>query len=246
MNQLYNLRCNWLKETMSIDGHIDYSVLNDFENFKDLMSEEEFKTVINGKKSRSNKRCRFKAIRNDMLKFKMFHGDKYTLVFGTLTLEDKYLERQERTRTKLIDSYLKKHYEIVIINKDYGDKTEREHYHFLGLTKEKLIDSGKKSRKGFKLYNLENDDYKLGFSPDIEIVDTLDIEKLDNYTLKLNNHSNKKTTKQRIRVIKNTTYELWELQNPSKRVINNQKKRVIERQKRNIITYTGEEILGLF
>jgi len=231
---------------MKEDEHVDYSVLNDYNFFSDLMSEEEFKSIINRKKSRSNKRNRFNGIVKDILRFKMFHEGEYTLVFGTLTLKDYYLELQERTRVKLIDSYLKKHYEIVVINKDYGKETEREHYHFIGLTKEQLIDSGKKSKKGFKLYNLENDDYKLGFSPDIEIINSLDMEKLNNYTLKLNNHSNKETAKQRIRVIKNTTYELWELQNPTKRVLEIQKKRVQARKKREIVTYVGNEILALF
>ena len=51
----------------------------------------------------------------------------------------------------------------------------------------------------------------MGFEPTLCLIDLekADIQKTTNYLLKLNNHSNKKGTKSRIRVIKSTQYVLF-------------------------------------
>ena len=237
MFELYKLRCKELTK----NELINYNELNNYDNFKDLMSEEEFKQVISEKIKRSKKRNRTHKKILDMIKFLQMN-DNFKMVFGTLTLNNKELENKERTRVKKIDSYLRQHYEVVIINKDYGDKTEREHYHFIGITKEDIMYIERKSKKGFPLFTLTRQNYTLGHEPDIEYIDTQNIDKIRNYLLKLNNHSNKITTKNRIRVLKNASYELWELIN-----LNNSKIKIREiKEKNKKITLNDNEIERLF
>ena len=55
------------------------------------------------------------------------------------------------------------------------------------------------------MYELTIKDYKMGFEPNLEIINLGQLEerKLSNYLVKINFHSNKKTTKnRRIRLIK--------------------------------------------
>lgn len=134
------------------------------------------------------------------------------LVFGTVTVNNEYLEKTEQTRIKIIEKWLKSHFLIVILNKDFGSKTEREHYHFVGVTTENIEDTGKKSKKGYKIYELEKKDYKIGFEPDLCIIDLNlnDTKKTINYLLKLNNHSSKVTTRNRVRIIKSDMYKKYE------------------------------------
>lgn len=54
------------------------------------------------------------------------------------------------------------------------------------------------------MYELKNKNYDLGFEPTLEIIEDLENDrKLSNYLVKLNFHSNKKSTRnRRIRVLK--------------------------------------------
>ena len=197
---LYKARCKVLLQEKK-----DYNRLNDYRFFSDieLMTEERFKEIIRRKQNRKNKRYRVKEKYIEL--YKLSEKSKESkIVFGTITLDDHYLNLKEDTYMRDINNWLKRHFTYSILNKDFGIKTEREHYHFIGLTSEEIEDSGKKSQKGYKLYNLKMKDYKLGFEPNLEMIDLKenDLNKTINYLLKLNNHSTKISTKSRIRVIK--------------------------------------------
>ena len=183
----------------------------DYYNFKDVLSEEEFRTALkirNRKKQRRN-RCfkKLEPILNEYIESFIENGEYCTLVFGTCTFNNDALKLKEETRTKYINKWLKEHFKIALVNIDYGLKNEREHHHFIGLTYETMLPNGKKSKKGFPMYELTDKTYKMGFEPNLEIVNLGQLEerKLSNYLVKINFHSNKITTKnRRIRVIKKT------------------------------------------
>ena len=193
----------------------DLKELNKYSNFKDLMSEEVFKVLVNRKQNRKNKRYRTKQKYKEIFQLSLRSEDS-KIVFGTITLNDYYLSLEERTRTKLINKWLKSHFVYSILNKDFGKKTEREHYHFIGLTiqpiKQCFNDQQEpiKSKKGYYIYTLEKRDFRLGFEPDLCLVDLQknDLDKTINYLLKLNNHSTKITTRNRVRIIKNPVLKL--------------------------------------
>lgn len=193
----------------------DLKQLNQYKNFESLMSEETFKILINRKQNRKNKRYRTKQKYKEIYQLSLCSEDS-KIVFGTITLNNYYLSLEERTRTKLINKWLKSHFVYSILNKDFGKKTEREHYHFIGLTlrplKQCLNDQEepKKSKKGYYIYELEKQDFKLGFEPTLCLVDLQknDLDKTINYLLKLNNHSTKITTRNRVRIIKSPILRL--------------------------------------
>lgn len=213
LHMLYKERCREL-----LENGLAHSELNEYNNFKDIMREDVFKVFMRDKQNRKNKRYRTKEKFKELII--LYNNSKCptkNLVFGTLTLDNETLSLQERTRIKKIDKWLKSHFLISIVNKDFGEKTGREHYHFLGITSQalekKFHKNGKpiKSKKGYIIYELVQKDYKLGFEPDLCIIDfdKSDINKTVNYLLKLNNHSNKILAKNRIRVIKSTTMNLF-------------------------------------
>ena len=199
-NDLYKNRCTTLLKI-----GFNYSDLNNYDNFRDILSEEEFKNELRLKQNRKNKRNRTKKALIDIVRFynMIRSGTKY-LVFGTCTLNDKSLKLKSETIDKKINCWLKQHFMWSIVNIDYGKKNERKHYHFIGLTTELLENTYSKSKKGIEIYELENKTYDLGWEPSLEIVDfnKNDIDKTINYLLKLNNHSNKSTTSSRVRIIK--------------------------------------------
>lgn len=202
--KLYKLICKEL-----LDNGLAHEELNKYDNFKEHFSETEFQAIIRTKQNRKNKRHRTKNKFLDLYRISFcFKNSK--IVFGTITLNDHYLGLKEDTYIRNIHEWLKKHFIYSILNKDYGTKTEREHYHFIGLTIEELEDKNVKSKTGYEVHELVNKDYKMGFEPTLCLVDleVNDIEKTISYLLKLNNHSNKTTTKSRIRVIKNTQADI--------------------------------------
>lgn len=204
--KMYKLICKNL-----IDNGLALEELNNYDNFKDYFSENEFKTIIKTKQNRKNKRYRTK---NKFLKMyrlaSMINNDNKKIVFGTITLNDHYLNLKEDTYIRKIDSWLKEHFIYSILNKDFGTKTEREHYHFIGLTTEDIESKAVKSKTGYEVYELKNKTYKMGFEPTLCLIDLNinDINKTIEYLLKLNNHSNKLSTKNRTRVIKNHTGDM--------------------------------------
>ena len=230
MNNYKNI-CKTLKEQGMPNDE-----LNKFENFKDFFTEKEFNEIMKAKHNRQAKRCRTKKKFWEVYKLYLgLRAKNGHLFFGTVTLNDKYLNKSEQTRIKIINKWLKSHFIYAIVNKDFGSKTEREHYHFIGLTQEEYIpvldNNGKqrRSKSGILLWQLKKQDYEIGFEPDLCIIDLNenDIDKTINYLLKLNNHSNKVGTKGRIRIIKNKQLLVYEDMN--KRFENNYKRMIYKK-----------------
>lgn len=207
---LYKSRCKELKEY-----GLDNSELNNYKWFEDLYSPCDFKEVLKEKQNRKNKRYRVKRKIYDYIleiatKLKS-QGKDPKVVFGTCTLNDKELSNKERTRTKKLDLWIQNHFIYAIVNKDYGKKNEREHYHFIAITTEDLENKKIKSKKGFEIFELKRKNYNLGFEPTLCIVnfEKFSDKQLINYLLKLNNHSTKDTQKARIRVISKPVIKLF-------------------------------------
>ena len=198
---IYQSRCRSL-----VSDGLTLSELNEYRNFQEVMSLYEFKQVMLEKQKRKNKRYRTKQKYIELIKIRNCLKIKSNIVFGTITLNNHYLNLKENTYIKNIHKWLKSHFIYAILNKDYGSKTEREHYHFIGLTTEHLIDTKINSRKGNRLYKLEKQDYKMGHEPTLEVIvlSENDMANTINYLLKLNNHSSKIGTKSRVRVLKST------------------------------------------
>lgn len=208
--ELYKLRCKALLEKNRIENptEINYAKLNDFKYFKDILNENEFQEIIRFKQNRKNKRYRVdKMLKNALITTNGINIRK--VVFGTITLEDKFLCQKEDTYIRKINNWLKQHFLVAIVNKDFGEKNEREHYHFIGITTEDLYFTNHYSHKGIPLMRLKKDNYSMGFY-NLELINFEDKKKIRNYLLKLNNHSNKNTSKNRVRLIKNPFYRLIE------------------------------------
>jgi len=197
---IYRKRCSELKKV-----NFSNESLNEFCNFKDLMNEKQFKIVMNEKQRRKNKRYRVNKKYELLYKIAQnLNSENKKIVFGTCTLDDKNLNQTEDSYIGKINDWLKSHFIYAIVNKDFGSETEREHYHFIGLTTEDMEYTGIISKKRNKIYNLIKKDYKIGFEPDLCIIDNKanDMSKLIKYLVKENNHCMKK--RGRIRIIKNT------------------------------------------
>lgn len=208
--ELYQFRCKCL-----IDDGLALEELNNYANFRNLFSKYEFEKILREKQNRKNKRYRTKEKFKELFKLNEYiKNENKRIVFGTITLNDYYLNMKEDTYIRKIHKWLKKHFIYVILNKDFGKRTEREHYHFIGLTIEEIETTKKNSKKGYEIYELKNKDYQMGFEPTLCIIDLNknDIQQTVNYLLKLNNHSNKITTRNRVRIIKNTQFDILSLQ----------------------------------
>lgn len=205
MDEIYKSRCNELTKL-----GLALEELNLYNNFADVLSPSQFKDIMRRKQNRKNKRYRTRNKYYEMLKYQKALGKESIIVFGTCTLNNHYLGLKENTYIRLIHSWLKEHFIYAILNKDFGKNNEREHYHFIGLTTEPVITTGHKSKKGFEIYNLVIQNYKLGFEPDLLIVDykKKDFNQTLNYLLKLNNHSSKDTTSSRVRIIRKPMLEV--------------------------------------
>ncbi|MBQ4209091.1 hypothetical protein II654_01520, partial [bacterium] len=204
----YKLICKTLTE-----NGLALEELNNYDNFKDTFTQKEFTQIIKEKQNRKNKRNRTKQKFREILQLQqMIPNSK--IVFISIMPNDELLNQKEETRVKKIEIWLKKHFWYSIVNKDFGSKTEREHYHAIALTTEKLEqlfhEDGrpKLSNKGLPIYELVNKDFKTlvkmkneQFEPTLCLVDISvnDINKTINYLLKLNNHSNKLSTRNRLR-----------------------------------------------
>lgn len=217
---LYNDRVKFLKEKnesfYSKDKLSFYKMLDSYNYFNDILTENDFKAVLRHKRNRANRRRRAN---------KKIYAIRYlnqpTIVFGTCTFnDDQFFKKNgkpisEERRTRKVNEWIKKHFDYSVVNIDYGKKNEREHHHFVGVLKNteqvELIKG--KSKTGYAMYELVNKDYELGFEPTLELVeyDPLDfrMKKLSNYLLKINNHENKDTTKnRRFRVLSSTEFVL--------------------------------------
>ena len=197
--KIYLERCKDLKK-----ANFSNESLNEFEYFKDKLNKEQFKIILNEKQRRKNKRNRVGKKYEELYKIaEKINNKNKKIVFGTCTLDNENLELKEDSYIRKIEKWLKCHFIFVILNKDFGSETEREHYHFIGLTTEEIEYTGHKSKKGYKMYNLKEKNYKIGHEPNLEIIDkeATDIKKLIDYLVKEINHSMK--IKSRVRIIKN-------------------------------------------
>lgn len=105
----------------------------------------------------------------------------WKMIFGTLTFTDSTLNKTSKeTRRRYVARYLKQYCYKYIANIDYGDKNEREHYHFVALVQEDIP----KNTWKYGMQNLKN----VG-------TDIKDLKKIRSYLLKLNNHSYKYSTR---------------------------------------------------
>lgn len=204
--ELYQFYCKKL-----LDDGYSLDELNNYDNFRTLFTEVQFKRIMNEKQNRKNKRYRTRNKFIEILRIanELKDNDNLNVVFGTITLDNEHLALKEDTYMRKIHKWLKEHFVIALLNKDYGSKNEREHYHFIGLTIEELEYTGKKSKKGYEIFELVNKNYSMGFEPTLCLIDLNkdDISKTTNYLLKLNNHSNKMTSRNRLRVIKSFKYD---------------------------------------
>lgn len=154
--------------------------------FKDIDTVKECFRIYNA--NRQRKRNNWIEILKWVFAIKYINTFKeYRLIFGTLTFRDKILNNTcERTRARYVTKFLSKETFHYIANIDYGNKNNREHYHFLALIKNNI--------------NLKKWTYG---SNKVEVVpiDRENIKKTKNYLLKLNNHSYKESTKQK-RILK--------------------------------------------
>lgn len=217
---IYKDKCKYLKNIGLTNKELD-----NYENFKEEFTEEDFKIIMNEKHRRSNKRYRTRDKFKMILALNKSIDYKGTIVFITIDPNDELLNQEYFIRK--INQWLKQHFLISIVNKDYGDETHREHYHALALTTQPIEQlfhedgKPKKSKTGMDLYELKKKDFqKITKCKDRQFEPTLckvnlienDINKTVNYLLKLNNHSNKETTKkERVRVLKSPLMRLVEL-----------------------------------
>lgn len=181
-----------------------YIELSSYESYYPYLSEEEFKRALNFKQKRKRKRQKANEISKQIIDRAYLLKDldlNCNLIFGTCTFNNKALKRKEETNTKKVNKFIKEHCICAMANIDYGNENERIHHHFLGVTTDNLIDTGHKSKKGYELYNFENNNYNIGFCDMLvipkEIWETKDIKKISNYLVKFKFHAIKNTTKNR-------------------------------------------------
>lgn len=223
MEELYKQRCKKLKDsTYKVDRYLYYQTLNNYDNFKDILSEEEFNRITRNKKNRSAKRYRANK-KMIPIKNAIYLNDERYEVFGSFTFkEDMFYKKNgkettERTRTNKVNKEIKKLFDYAIANIDYGEKNDREHHHVSGILKSGLEleliidkDTGEliPSKTGRPQYKIVGYDEPLGWTSfqlmELNYED-IKFKRVSNYLVKINNHSNKVTSKnRRIRVFNNS------------------------------------------
>lgn len=197
---LYQVRCNELKQNKEyFENRYDiYRKFKEYDYFKDIIpNETAFKDILRKINNRKSRRYRTHKKMLSIIELSNKYTDTNKLVFGTCTFNEKEMKNEERTRTKKIDKYIKENCLIALVNIDYGKTTEREHHHFVGILKPNIeLKRTKRSKKGIPQYKIIGDIEKLGWNT-YEIIDIKDTKRLVNYLLKIENHSNKNTTKNR-------------------------------------------------
>ena len=104
--ELYQFYCKSL-----IKNGLALEELNNYSNFEKVFDENTFKKIMNEKQNRKNKRYRTK---NKFLEIyrvaEIVNNENKVIVFGTITLSDKYLNQKENTYIRKIHKWLKKHF----------------------------------------------------------------------------------------------------------------------------------------
>lgn len=155
---------------------------NDYRLFLDLFSEEEAKECM--KIYRADKQRKYRMFNRIIEWFYAareigtYQDNK--MVFFTLTFNDNDLEKTtKQTRRKYVERFLKKNAISYVANIDYGETTDREHYHALALIEEDID-----IKKWKRISWIEEVPKK-----------TKDLRKITKYILKLTNHSYKESTR---------------------------------------------------
>lgn len=150
-----------------------------FMNNKSVLSEEEFKACVAIHRSCSRRKTKFLKKVLLWLFYQKYHSE-YIIVFGTLTFNDDILNSTTAsTRRRYVHYFLSDKTLHYISNVDFGAKNNREHYHFLAITNERI----------------KKDSWNYGFDSYTKIKNS-SLKTKRNYILKLNNHSYKDTTRQ--------------------------------------------------
>jgi hypothetical protein len=97
----------------------------------------------------------------------------YEVIFGTLTLNDLYIDIDELE----VIVWLKENLSFFIANEDFGKTTERRHYHFVGIF----------NRTSERNWNYGYFDFRLVIIPNTTA--------LSSYLIKIVKHHDKETTK---------------------------------------------------
>lgn len=169
---------------------LDYRTIEHYCNFDKIELRECFR-IYNAnhqrKKNGFNELCKWMFAIQNTQTYKDFE-----IVFGTLTFKDKVLDSTSaRTRARYITKFLSNQTYHYMANIDFGNKNNREHYHFIAMIEKKM--------------NLSK--WKYGGNK-VEVVPTTsqDIASVKNYLMKLNNHSYKESTRQQ-RILKDRNKE---------------------------------------
>lgn len=169
-----------VKKQLYVEGLDTYDKENYKEFYDDETINECFRIYQNNKKrkiySKEELAKWFFAIYN-------INGyKKYKIVFGTLTFSNNTLEKTTKeTRRRYVARFLhnQKSIEKYIANIDYGKNNEREHYHFIAFTRDKIDYSKWKDKIDLEAIKL----------------DKISFKKIAKYLVKLNNHAYKESTK---------------------------------------------------
>lgn len=122
------------------------------------------------------------------------YNTDYKIIFGTLTFNDAALnELSKTTRRRYVSWFLSANVVHYVANIDYGKKNNREHYHFIALTKN----------------NIKKDSWPYGYDSYTTIKTKSNLRNRKNYLMKITNHTYKESTKQeRILKDRNTDNKL--------------------------------------
>lgn len=171
-----------------MDNVIDYNLESElksylsyrrtcFNNYVQYIPNDDYDRIINArysKVSRIKKRI-----------FYVFTHRMY-LYFCTFTFDDSLINKCDRTKKDLIKHSLMTIDDdvLIVLNKDYGRKTEREHYHCLIGTNNSI-----------DVLNLLKSVYPCRFNVERVSKGSNDVKKVSKYINKLTNHCIKDSTK---------------------------------------------------
>jgi len=113
---------------------------------------------------------------------KLVDNQFFFAYFATFTINDNYINLSLETLKKYLKRILKQYCIVYVANNDYGDKTQRLHFHAIVLTDN--VEDLKKDWTAYGFIKTQKVDFK-----------NEDEKKISKYITKLTNHSLKKSTK---------------------------------------------------
>jgi len=175
-----------MRDFLTIKKHYFVNGLDSYD--KELYQEYfDKETIDNCFKIYNSTKRRKKENLNDLAKWyfaisKIKRYKDYKIIFGTLTFKKEILaSTSKETRRRYVTRFLKENKKIehYIANIDYGKKKNREHYHFIAFSKEKIDNTWPNGYVWFKELK----------------IDKSNLKRTIKYILKLNNHCYKESTK---------------------------------------------------